>query len=59
MDKRIKKYFKFPIFVSNYKRFWSKFHKLVNNQLKVDRIYRDKHGEKKKIKICVNLVNPV
>ena len=29
------------------------------NQLKVDRIYRDKHGEKKKIKICVNPVNPV
>jgi hypothetical protein len=32
---------------------------IINNQLKVDRIYRDKHGEKKKIKICVNLVNPV
>ena len=24
VEKGIKKYFKFPIFVSNYKRFWSK-----------------------------------
>jgi len=31
----------------------------VDNQLKVDRINRAKHGEKKKVKICVNLVNPV
>ena len=32
---------------------------ISNNQLKVDRIYRDRYGEKKKIKIGVNLVNLV
>ena len=32
---------------------------IINNQLKVDRIFRDKHGEKKKIIICVSPVNHV